>query len=511
MKFSCEKCQTRYSIGDEKVAGKVLKIRCKTCGNIMVVRESGARSSQAVDIAGRESAQGGTVQPLVLAQGGGAAKPGPAAVQQLVPPPRTNGEERFAPSSAASTSAQYGAVDWYVAIQGKQHGPVKHQDVVRFFKDGKITERSYCWNDAMSAWTRLRDAPEFKGVVDAHLAAVARGAVPASGLPQTKRAPPPPPEEQGAEIVSLDAARQQKNAREAAERLQHGASVTSSAAPDPFAAVSAPGVTSAGAPRESTRIFIMQAGLHNRASKQKAIALAAGVVVAVVLALLALDYAGLVELPLLHRVVAATTSAPDRPQGVQLAKWDEDDDASAAVKCKLSPAECPQILSAVHEKKAKRRAQVTGAVVAEPVAITRTEGDFAFASDTSEAHKIGAVFQGDVGRTAPRAPTTVIETPQVASTQIDVAGLGRVVKQGQEAIKSCMDQAAKAGERGPGKQILTITLRPNGSVGAAYFKDAAVNAQGVGTCITGVAKRWKFAPFPGEATDVEIPLILSVH
>ena len=39
MKFSCERCQTRYSIGDEKVKGKVLKIRCKTCGNIIVVRE----------------------------------------------------------------------------------------------------------------------------------------------------------------------------------------------------------------------------------------------------------------------------------------------------------------------------------------------------------------------------------------------------------------------------------------------------------------------------------------
>jgi predicted Zn finger-like uncharacterized protein len=39
MKFSCERCQTRYSIGDEKVRGKVLKIRCKTCGNIVVVRE----------------------------------------------------------------------------------------------------------------------------------------------------------------------------------------------------------------------------------------------------------------------------------------------------------------------------------------------------------------------------------------------------------------------------------------------------------------------------------------
>ena len=39
MKFLCDRCKTRYSIGDERVRGKILKIRCKNCANVITVRE----------------------------------------------------------------------------------------------------------------------------------------------------------------------------------------------------------------------------------------------------------------------------------------------------------------------------------------------------------------------------------------------------------------------------------------------------------------------------------------
>src|SRR5215510_6106247 len=46
MKFVCDRCQTKYSIADDKVRGKVLKVRCKTCQKVITVREPGARPSQ---------------------------------------------------------------------------------------------------------------------------------------------------------------------------------------------------------------------------------------------------------------------------------------------------------------------------------------------------------------------------------------------------------------------------------------------------------------------------------
>src|SRR5436190_19262281 len=40
MKIVCDACQAKYSISDDKVQGKVFKIRCKKCSNIIVVRGS---------------------------------------------------------------------------------------------------------------------------------------------------------------------------------------------------------------------------------------------------------------------------------------------------------------------------------------------------------------------------------------------------------------------------------------------------------------------------------------
>lgn len=39
MKFLCDRCRTRYSIADDRVRGKILKIRCKNCANVITVRE----------------------------------------------------------------------------------------------------------------------------------------------------------------------------------------------------------------------------------------------------------------------------------------------------------------------------------------------------------------------------------------------------------------------------------------------------------------------------------------
>ena len=40
MKISCQSCQAKYTIADEKVLGKIVKIRCKKCGATIVVNGS---------------------------------------------------------------------------------------------------------------------------------------------------------------------------------------------------------------------------------------------------------------------------------------------------------------------------------------------------------------------------------------------------------------------------------------------------------------------------------------
>ena len=48
MKFVCDRCKTRYSIGDDRVRGKILKIRCKNCANVITVREGMMGDPEAV-------------------------------------------------------------------------------------------------------------------------------------------------------------------------------------------------------------------------------------------------------------------------------------------------------------------------------------------------------------------------------------------------------------------------------------------------------------------------------
>ena len=48
MKIVCDSCGAKYSIADEKVAGKIFKIRCKKCSSVLEVRgdPSGAQAPQ---------------------------------------------------------------------------------------------------------------------------------------------------------------------------------------------------------------------------------------------------------------------------------------------------------------------------------------------------------------------------------------------------------------------------------------------------------------------------------
>ncbi len=61
MKIACDSCGAKYTIADEKVAGKTVKIRCKKCGATMVIdgRAAGGSSASA------------SLPPLAIAEAAG--------------------------------------------------------------------------------------------------------------------------------------------------------------------------------------------------------------------------------------------------------------------------------------------------------------------------------------------------------------------------------------------------------------------------------------------------------
>jgi predicted Zn finger-like uncharacterized protein len=110
MKIVCDSCGTKYSIADDKVRGKVFKIRCKKCSHIIVVR-------------GGES--GGT----------------------------------------ETASAPAGDGGWHLVIDGEQVGPISDADVRTKIERGEVKADTYTWKEGFADWVKLSAVPEFAGLV----------------------------------------------------------------------------------------------------------------------------------------------------------------------------------------------------------------------------------------------------------------------------------------------------------------------------------------------------------
>ncbi len=114
MKFYCDNCHAKYSISDEKVRGKVLKVRCKKCSNVITVREPRAPEAKAPQKK---------------------APPRPPAPQQIA---------------------------WYYAINGQSFGPYEADTLREMIASGEVGDAAYIWQEGFgSTWKPVRDVPTF--------------------------------------------------------------------------------------------------------------------------------------------------------------------------------------------------------------------------------------------------------------------------------------------------------------------------------------------------------------
>ena len=95
MKILCDACGTKYSIADDRVAGKVFKIRCKKCSAILVVK---------------------------------------GAAPEPVEPPKTP------------------AGEWHLVVDGEQSGPFEPTELQRRHAAGELDDDALVWRDGMDEW-----------------------------------------------------------------------------------------------------------------------------------------------------------------------------------------------------------------------------------------------------------------------------------------------------------------------------------------------------------------------
>jgi len=120
MKVGCQQCGASYSVADEKVAGRRLKLRCKKCGEPMVIDGSGQGSDEESSI------------------------PFGPNVQVVNAPP----------------SAVMGDVEWYVASDDAAQGPYTAEEVQSHYAAGLITADTLVFHDGMEGWVAAGEVPE---------------------------------------------------------------------------------------------------------------------------------------------------------------------------------------------------------------------------------------------------------------------------------------------------------------------------------------------------------------
>jgi predicted Zn finger-like uncharacterized protein len=112
MKITCQSCQSKYNVADEKVEGKIVKIRCRKCGATIVVNGTG-----------------------------GAAANGTAG---------------------ADTTAQQGAVggadtQWHVNVGDSDQRTLTLSELIDAYNTGVVTQDTFIWCDGMDDWRPLAE------------------------------------------------------------------------------------------------------------------------------------------------------------------------------------------------------------------------------------------------------------------------------------------------------------------------------------------------------------------
>lgn len=199
MKFACEQCQTKYNLPDERVRGKVLKIRCKKCGCQITVSQGGvrtakgevesedatmigSRASVAAMTAGRVGAGGGQSHGSDDGDGGDSTMIGGVA----------DFFDKIGAGEKAASAQQ--PDEWHLSVDGNIVDPMPLAELAQRVVSEQATpgREIYVWREGQAEWLPPDSVPEVRAAVDkARLSpAPAKAVAKAAAKPLAKAAAP---------------------------------------------------------------------------------------------------------------------------------------------------------------------------------------------------------------------------------------------------------------------------------------------------------------------------------
>jgi len=142
MNVTCTGCPAKYSVPDEKVRGKKVRITCKHCGTTLVVDGSALGAGRSVG--GKVEAAGAAGAVPMVSLGPAIEPTSPVATQPTPPAPE---------------------LTWLVGFADERQERHTTSAVVDLYASGKIDDETLLWKDGMDEWLALFDIPEVAGAM----------------------------------------------------------------------------------------------------------------------------------------------------------------------------------------------------------------------------------------------------------------------------------------------------------------------------------------------------------
>lgn len=543
MNFTCDNCQRRYSISDDKVRGKTVKVRCKNCTHLITLQgpsepdEEQTTMMPADQMERLRSEQGG-LEPAA------ASAPVPAAAPSIAPASLPNRPE------------------WFVMVRGKQTGPLDPRGLAELVRSGDLNLRSYVWRKGMGEWKRSGETPELsflftpsapapsfasatgsaapkasrngvsngasKGATNGHAAHVSplQTAAPVvepqaagtAGLPfepdpadvVVHSGPRPQDEVRLGELFSdadADTGQQEAlaNGDATAKPQERAKSQSKGEVEDPFAALGELDPSQLPPPGEATAFFIAQAGVNKRNPPWK-IAVSILAPVGVVAGLLfLLNSFNVVPL----RVKTVDAEGKEVTQSVFSAEGVSSlGDLLMGNKNKNA---ADQRASDRKVGASGKTASTQSAPVPSGANMPKVESANARAVSKDE---IAALYM-EAGRTDKGPKLRKDARDEAKSVDSSTSGLSdeqvaKVVSENQSGFQSCIEQELRKNPslRVPRFYIVAVVAN-SGVVKSASIDRKEIDGSSLGECLKVRTRRMVFSKFAGDEMQLEIPLIVG--
>lgn len=194
MKFHCGNCQAKYQIADEKIAGRSVRMKCRTCGHSIEIGTPPVETSATL-VFSANLLRAGANSPSGAGPSGQAERPGGGRAQRAKPIPVTGtvvagpmamgavarggpagGTEVHgglasafqqavaAEAKAVSERAAPSGGEWFVGVNGTTAGPLDLNGLRAQVLSGAAQGGSLVWREGFREWLPLDRVPELREI-----------------------------------------------------------------------------------------------------------------------------------------------------------------------------------------------------------------------------------------------------------------------------------------------------------------------------------------------------------